>query len=338
MGSAEYEKRKIAVAFARGTGNRQDVDDAARCAKTVSEVLFRAGFCVELVPLIKEIIRDKVVLSNVFQKDWAGVFNLFEGFDDDASAEVLFVEFLEGISVPFTGNSSATLRVCLDKFKIKQQLSCNGIAVPASFFIKDKADIEAVLRQKLLFPFFIKPCFEDASVGIDSRSLVLNSDALFEIASEKLEYFPSGILAEEFIPGDEYNVGLIGNMAEEVVGISLIDYSQYREFDPFLTYKSKWDTNSSEYKTIIPNVVTPKEIGESLWRRILELARKTCVKLNCKSYARVDLREKSGKLYVIDVNPNPDINIDSGFMRQAYAHNYTYGDIIQRIFSLANIE
>jgi D-alanine-D-alanine ligase len=58
--------------------------------------------------------------------------------------------------------------------------------------------------------------------------------------------------------------------------------------------------------------------------------------MGCRDYARIDFRySHDGKLYVIDVNPNPDISPDAGFARSAHAGGYSYEQLIQTIADFA---
>ena len=139
---------------------------------------------------------------------------------------------------------------------------------------------------------------------------------------------------EEFISGKEYNVGLIGNFPYKILGISVTDYSQYKSFSPFLSYSAKWDSNTPEFKKIVPVVNDP--IAPGLRKRIIDSAIKAGEVLNCRNYFRVDLRQQGNELFVLDVNPNPDINQDSGFIKQAFYKGYTYGEIIEKIINFVN--
>jgi len=198
------------------------------------------------------------------------------------------------------------------------------------------------------FPLFVKPCADDGSCGIHKDSLVHNKEELFSAIKKRRKYFPEGLIIEEFLPGKEYSVAFIGNNHYEVLGISEIDYSRCKgflpghkrgmkgrfEIAPFLTYEAKWKNKTLDYHLTMPDY-KPK-IRKNLRNKIISLARKAAKALGCRGYFRVDLREASGALFIIDVNPNPDINIDSGYIKLAYNKGYTYGAIIGKIVRLSN--
>ena len=273
----------------------------------------------------KEELRKKILKFGP-----ACVFNRFEGWSDDSYKEIEFARILEEMGLPFTGNTSYTLGLCLDKWTAKQALKARGLPVPPGIFIKDPNDIDT---GGLDFPLFVKPCFEDASIGIDKTSFVKDEAELRAAAETKLRDFPRGVVAEEFMPGKEYTVGILGNSPYEILGISVLDYSKHGGAVSYLTYDSKWISNSPEYKLLMPSL--DERIEPEIERSLRDIATRTAEAFRCRGYFRIDTREKNGKLCIIDVNPNPDISEDSGFMRQAFRKGYTYDSVIGRIIELA---
>lgn len=274
----------------------------------------------------REALKKKILKYNP-----SCVFNRFEGWTDDSAREVEFARLLEEIEVPFTGNSSYTLGLCLDKWGAKERLKKADVPVPPGIFIEDAEEIDT---EGLNFPLFVKPCFEDASIGIDRDSFVRDETELRRSASLKLQNFPRGLVAEEFIPGKEYAVGMIGNAPYEILGISVLDYSGNGSEPLFLTYDSKWISNAPEYKKLMPSL--DEHIPDSIRRALADIARKTAESFKCRGYFRIDTRERDGKVFVLDVNPNPDISEDSGFMRMALKRGYTYETMIYKIIELAS--
>lgn len=333
MGLKNCDDKRVGIAVSDDENGRQDVTDAVRCAEAVEGVLRQAVPHVEIFKVNRDILDRPDAAELFIRKKWTEIYNLFEGFSSDASAEIVFAELLEKLNIPFTGNSSNALRNCLNKSEVKKILSDAGITVPRGIFIQKKSDKNAFLKENLAPPFFVKPCFEDASVGIDAHSFITDTDAAWDCIMDKLKNFPRGVIVEEFIPGNEYNVGLFRASAREIIGISVVEYTLYPRFLPFVTYAAKWDADSLEYKTIIPRVCAVSELGKKRKDALVKLAVESCEVLGCNGYARVDIRQKGEGFYVIDVNPNPDLNVDSGFTRQAFSRGYSYGDMIMKIFS-----
>jgi len=325
---------RILIAVGKEAAPRRDVQDALRCAASVESTLIKKGFAAQTLYVAEEDLRNpEAITAAILEKKPDCVFNLFEGFGCNSQSEAEFAHILEAASLPHTGNTARTLRLCLSKAQTKQILRDNGVSVPGGVFIKQG---EAVSYDALPCPLFIKPCYEDASVGIDMDSLVADPKALFGALDKKLKEFPEGIIAEEFMPGIEYNVGVLGFFPFEVLGISVMDYSLHSGIAPFMTYAAKWEDDSPEFKALVPS--PEQAIDGALKISLAECAAEAGRALGCRGYFRVDMREKDGMIFVIDVNPNPDINMDSGFIRQAYHKGYTYAEVLEKILQAALAE
>lgn len=320
-------KDTIVVASAWEKNAPKDVLGAVCCLGSVKRALLNKGIKVKRLYIEKEDFKPVSRLKHKIEKvNPSCIFNLFEGFSLDSKKEIEFVRVLEKMRIPFTGNSSRTLKVCLDKELQKKILIKNKILVPRGVFARDLRCLASV---DFVPPFFIKPCFEDASVGIEDDCLVYEKDCLLDVVARKLKRFPSGLIIEEFIAGREYNAGFLGKYPYELVGVSEVDYSRNKKLAPFMTYDSKWEETSLAYKKLIPSCAI--RIDKVFKNKIISLAVKTGKILGCQGYFRVDLREEQGLLFVLDVNPNPDINLDSGFIRQAYYKGYSYEDVVEKI-------
>lgn len=327
----ENKKLTIVIAVAQEKTRRKDALDVLRCKESVEKALIKNGFLVKSIYVKKEDFKNPEALIKIILKlKPHSVFNLFEGFSDDSKKEAEFAKLLEGAAIRFTGSLSYTLDTCLDKIKTKGILSHYDIPVPRGIFVNRTDNISI---DSLFFPLFIKPALEDASLGIDSSSLVVKRKALRSVVEKKIKEFPTGLIIEEFIAGCEYNVALLGNFHYKLLGISVLDYSKYKTGLPFLSYPAKWDSSFPEYKILFPSL--DAKIKDSLRKKIIALSIKTAKILGCRGYCRIDLREKNGNIFILDVNPNPDINKDSGFINQACQEGFTYEDIVTKIVNLS---
>lgn len=321
---------RILIAVTQEATPRPDVLDNRRCAQSIFDALVA-----DYEPMILEVTKYDfknipALKARIKSLKPVCVFNIFEGFSDDSLKEANFTRILTSLKIPFTGNGFDAIRTCLDKDYVRQILIQNNICVPRGILVKSAKDIQKI---NFDFPVFIKPNREDASIGIDNHSLAKDKAHLERYLREKVKNFNGGMVAEEFIPGCEYNCGFLGNSHFELMNVSVIDYVRHSDFKPFLSYDAKWNKAAPEFKTIVP--VIDNHLDEGLKDSIIRLCRKAGHLLGCRGYFRVDLREKNQCLYVLDVNPNPDINVDSGFMRQAYSKGYTFGEVILRMVRLA---
>jgi D-alanine-D-alanine ligase len=318
----------ILVAAAVEPEARSDVADALEARAWVCCALERAGWAAEAWDITPSLLASPEGVSGHLEKKRAScVFNLFEGFGNDSGAEHRFRSLLEKAGTPCTGNSAAVLETCLCKDAVSSLLRGKGIPVPEGKTLLPGDSLS--LLNDLPLPLFLKPLREDGSVGIDGNSLVTDRDDLPLRVGEKLKFFPGGIRAEEFLPGMEYSVSCIGNGPYIVPAVSVIDYGKWNAGRPFLDYGSKWDPDSPLYS------LTPEPAEGTLKERAVQLASEAGKTLGCRGYFRTDLREKDGTLYVIDINPNPDMGSGGGFLRQCREGGMEKEDVAARIVKLA---
>ena len=320
----------ILITVSQEETDRADVTDARRCAERVADAVCRLGGHADIIGVTKAMLCDTDTLAAALcATDTDCVFNLFEGYSDDAAAEAVFARVLERTGLRHTGNRAATLDACLDKARAKDRLRAHGVPTAWSAAVRSVADIAALASRDVPFPVFVKACAEDASIGIDLTSKVDSPDDLETVLRRKLAELPRGVLVEEFLPGREFNVGMIGEPPYERVGVGVIDYGKHIGCAPFLTYAAKWDPLDPAYYAIVPDVEAP--LDEAFLARLTAIAAAAGKALDCRSYFRVDMREKDGELYVIDVNPNPDINEDAGYMRQARVRGWSFEDVVDKL-------
>ncbi len=264
------------------------------------------------------------------------IFNLCESLDCDPFMEIKIAEILKCGIARFTGNSSRALKNCLDKYRCSKLLNDYGAIVPKSCIIKSMSDILTMgdifkTNQRLI----IKPNAEDGSTGIDFNSVVDSTDELIKkyemlISSCGLNSF----IVQEYIEGEEFNLSIL-NPKEKIWGLSQISF---KDLDPHLpkivNYAAKWDPNSIEFGAT-PSV--RPTISDNVKNKILENAWKACDALGLDAYARIDFRVcGKGIPYIIDVNPNCDLGISSGFANSFKFLDISYYRIIQTLINNAH--
>ena len=320
----------IAVLAGREKTSRSDVLDVLRCRHSILKVLEKQGYRGIPLDVLPRDLRNrgKGLLRKLQKVLPSCVFNLFEGFSFDASSEIGVCSLLESWGVPFTGNGSHTLGLCLDKDRAKKRLAASGLPVPRGYALKRGQ--KKGLFSGLEYPLFLKPQYQDGSLGIRDTSLVRTPQELEERTSLLLREFPEGILVEEFLSGSEYSVAFTGNREYQPAGISVISYDGGEH--SFLNYDSKWNPSSREFTEIqvLPESYVPASVKEHLF--FLGAQTGTC--FGCRGYFRVDFREHQGTFRIIDVNPNPDINEDSGFARQCGERQMSYEKLVSRLVTL----
>jgi D-alanine-D-alanine ligase len=253
------------------------------------------------------------------------VFNLCEGLAGQGADEPLPAAAAELLGLPMTGARSFTLGLCVRKDLVNAQLRAHRISVP-DWAVARAGQPLAWSR----YPAIVKPAAEDASLGIDAASFVRNRDEL-EAARARGHESWERLLVQRFVDGREVNVALVGDC---VLPHSEIVFSLPHGLPRMVTYAAKWEAGSVYDRGTVPRIVGDAE--PRLSARLTRLARRAWAAVEGVGYARVDVRvDDRERLYVIDVNPNPDLSPGAGLARQAAAEGWSYADLVARIVDLA---
>jgi len=296
----------------------------AVAARAVAEAL-RPNHEVVCLPVDYE---PSEVLAEYDAREWV-VFNLLEGLGNRADLEPEAAAALGKLGFRHTGNPPRAIAICLDKARTKRMLESVNIPTPR-YQVAD----EPAVHIDVPLPAIVKPVAEDASLGIDDGAVVTSRDELGARVEYVWRAYRQPVLVEEFIEGREFNVALWGNGTPECLPLAEIDYSAFP--DPLrriCSYAAKWEPEREEYH--LTPVSCPADVDPPLAGRIRGVAMSAYEAVGCRGYARVDMRERDGEPYVLEINPNPDISPDAGFPRAALAAGYDYQQMVERILSLA---
>jgi len=263
------------------------------------------------------------------------IFNLCDtGFRDDYNLEPHVAAMFDILDVPYTGNNYFTLALCQNKARAKDILTFNGILTP-KFQVFTAA--ERKIDPELKYPLIVKPIREDGSVGIRERSVVNNEEQLKEEIDHVVSIYKQEALVEEYIDGREFTISLIGNRRPIVLPVAEIDFTNMPEHLPkIVSYHAKWIKQSLAYKNT-PIISPVVNVDEKITKAIEDIARKCYKIFGCRGYARIDFRydDKEKKLYVLEINPNPDISEEFDIAKSATAAGMSYGDLLLKIVEFA---
>ena len=260
------------------------------------------------------------------------VFNFAEGLIG-VNRESHIPAILEMLQLPYSGSDALTLGICLDKSRAKEILTYHKIP-NAKFLVAER--IEEIKNISFEFPFIVKPISEGSSKGIFSSSLVKNQNELEEEVKRILFSYNQPALIEEFLPGREFTVAILGNGDEaEVLPIIEIRYDDFPvDVVPLYSYEAKWilDTKENEFDVFD----CPAKLDPRLKSKIKDTVLKTYNFLRCKDWSRIDIRlDKNGVPNIIEINPLPGImpnpNENSSFPKAARAAGMTYNQMIQSV-------
>lgn len=279
-----------------------DSDEAvATTVDDVCDILAAGGFAITRLGGERDLQSMEMKLREC-QPDV--VFNLFEGFADQPESEITVAQILERLRVPFTGSCSRSLSLALDKHLAKQSLLAAGLPMPWSF-------IATTLPLPVLdvpWAVIVKPARRDASEGIDQGSVVTTWRTLESRVGYLLQRYASPVLIEQFLPGREFTVSLLETPELVALPIAEVQYSPTETCEwPILTYAAKWLPGSREYAASA--MVHGADLPVPLSRRLTTLAMGAYRALECRDYARIDLRlDGAGEPSILEVNANPDLS------------------------------
>ena len=260
------------------------------------------------------------------------VFNIAEGINN-LSRESQIPAMLDMLNIPYTGSDALTLGICLDKARTKEILSYYKIP-NANFIVVDK--FKPLSNHSIEFPSIVKPVSEGSSKGIVNSSIVRNYDELNAEIKRVVDEYNQPAIIEEFLPGKEFTVALIGNGDSiEILPIVEIKYENFPDdVEHLYSYEAKWilDTKDSVFDVF----ECPAAIDNDLEKQIKDTVLQTYNVLRCKDWSRIDIRlDKNGIPNVIEINPLPGIMPDptenSSFPKAARAAGINYNEMIQRV-------
>lgn len=289
--------------------------DRESTIEEIEQSLRRLGHATDRIGNIRHLVQRLAAGDR-----WDLVFNICEGmFGIGREAQV--PALLDAYQIPYTFSDPLVLSLTLHKAMTKELLRAGGIATPRFYVVQRREEIGTV---DLAYPLFVKPNAEGTGKGINAASRVDNPDELLEICLTLLEQYPTGLLVEEYLPGREFTVGMVGTGAESrVLGIMEIDF-QKGDTNNIYSYQTKTDyLQTVKYKIPEPEVAAP----------CAALAMKAWNLLGCRDAGRIDLRmDRYGTPNFIEINPLAGLDkVHSDLPILAYMNGFDFDKIIEAI-------
>jgi D-alanine-D-alanine ligase len=225
---------------------------------------------------------------------WDLVFNICEGLHGLAR-EAQVPAILDVYGIPYTFADPAALCVCLDKALTKTVLRAAGLPTPDWHVVRELSDIE---RCRLPFPLIAKPLAEGTGKGINAASKITDRTVLQRVCERLLNQYEQPVLVEQFLPGREFTVGLVGTGAEaEVVGTVEIRLRDTAEPDIYSYANKEQSEELCDIVLVQANedaaVAEAERIALAAWRAVA----------GCDA-GRIDLRcDAAGEPQLIEINP-----------------------------------
>ncbi len=274
------------------------------------------------------------------------VFNLVESLGGSDRLMSLVPQLLESMDVPFTGSSSTAILATGSKVAAKKRMRAVGLPTPDWI---DSCEMQSVVISAH-DSYILKPVWEHASAGLDDDSVVAgqNAEEIRRLLRECADGGRRPHFAERYIEGREFNISMLAadllddhrapfhadrplGSAVQVLPAAEIDFSQFPAGKPRMVgYRAKWEEASFEYQN------TPRRFVEDAERELTEklfhLARACWDCFELRGYARVDFRvDADGQPWILEVNVNPCLAPDAGFMAALERSGLTLTQALTRI-------
>jgi D-alanine-D-alanine ligase len=258
-----------------------------------------------------------------------------EGYFNKPEYELHIPALLEINDMPYTGGTPQCLAYCYDKSLIRGIAKELDIPVANAFVIKPEDT--TFIDINVSFPVIIKPNFGDSSYGITSDSVCNSVEQLAQgVLRIREQYgYELPILIEQFLPGKDISVGIIGNPLHgmDILPVIEEDYSELPiDYPKVCGYEAKWDPTSPYWK--IRSI--PADLDASVEQYLQDCCLKLFMRVGCRDYARFDWRlDANGTPRLLEINPNPGWCWDGHLAKMAKLDNVGYAEMLDKIIKAA---
>lgn len=294
--------------------------DTLAAAEAVAEALAARGHQVAQVPFRQETLEADL---NRIRPDI--VFNLVEGVSGQGRLAPVAPDMLAELGVRFTGVSARAMALTNDKPMTKRLLREAGLATPDWAVPPDWRGLDQGR-------WIVKAALEDASLGLDDRSVVAGQDVPARAAAAAAR-FGGAWFAERYIEGREFNISLLNG---RVLPMAEMRFEHWPEGKPRIVgYDAKWEEGSSGWQGTVRAFGVERDEPE-LAAKLRSASERVWALFELTGFARVDFRVGSdGEPQILEINANPGIAPDAGFAAAAAEAGLSYGELIEAIVQAA---
>lgn len=305
--------------------DEQDVLVQARC---VGEVLERSGWEVVFLPFHSDLGAMRRSLGDMGPDV---VVNLVETVEGSGRLAHTAPALLDVEGIPYTGCPTEAVFCTSHKVLAKRCLSAWGLPTP-EWFAPD-GPLPPWARETLVI---VKPLWEDASVGIDQEAVVSTADPEAwdrAVRRARKQFGLAGFFVERFIDGREFNVALLARPG----GVEVLPVAEmgFEGFGPdrhrIVDYEAKWAEGSFAERHTLRSFSLSRE-DRPLVEGLSALARRCWDFFGLRGYARIDFRvDDAGRPWVLEINANPCLSPDAGFMAAAHYAGLDMDGVVHRL-------
>lgn len=266
--------------------------DKPETIDAIAGVLSRLGHTVDRIGHVKNLVARLAAGGT-----WDLVFNIAEGHNG-LSREAQAPALLEAYGIPVVFADALCLSLCLHKGLCKRVVRDLGVPTPPFAVIEDASfDFDSL---RLAYPLFAKPAAEGTGKGVSSKGKADDAAALQTVCLELLEKYRQPVLVEEFLPGREFTVGIVGTGEKaRILGVMEVELLDNAEPDAY-----SYD-NKDKYEDRVRYRLA--DDGEALLAGDLALI--AYRGLGCRDGGRADLRSDAfGNPRFMEINPLAGLN------------------------------
>ncbi len=335
--SRRHKPLHVALAYNAATGfvpdtpeDRGSTKDLRQMIRYMARVLRSLGHQVTILPLAHDLFAFQRKLRRLNPDV---VFNQYDDVVHGALYEMRFAAMVRMMGFPLTGSPALALGLGRYKHMAAALFHGSGIPIPPCTELLEK--VGDVGRYEWRFPLIVQPGQEHAGIGLDRDSIVHSKKALRAQVHKILSTYNQPALAQSFLPGREFNVGIVGGKRARVLPLAEVNYQELPpDIPPIMSYAAKWIETSVEYKKT--SVICPAPVESELARQISDIALRAFRAVRAWGYGRVDIRlDEAGIPRVLEVNCNASLEEGVALARSAEKAGISYRQLLQMIIAAA---
>ncbi|PCI61961.1 MAG: D-alanine--D-alanine ligase [Methylophilaceae bacterium] len=222
---------------------------------------------------------------------------------------------LDAMRIPYTGSGVTASAVGMDKWQTKLKWAEAEVVTPAFELINEQSNF-AEIEKKLGLPLFVKPANEGSSIGISKVKKSGELKAAYTLAAQADPL----VIAEQYIGGGEYTVGILGELALPIVRI--VPKTE------FYDYEAKYKRDDTEY-------LCPCGLSAETEATIKQEALQAFNAIGCSGWGRVDfLMDETGQHYFLELNTSPGMTNHSLVPMAAKAAGISFDALVMTILTM----
>jgi D-alanine-D-alanine ligase len=295
---------KVAVLFGGKSGEREV---SLKSGSAVLAALLRQGVNAEAFDPATQPLHDLEGFD-------LAMISLHGRFGEDGTIQGA----LELLGIPYTGSGVMASAIGMDKWRTKMIWAAAGVKTPAFELVAADSNFAAI-EQTLGLPLFVKPANEGSSIGISKVKEVGGLKAAYELAAQSDPL----VIAEQFVGGGEYTVGILGDRALPIVRIV--------PANEFYDYEAKYLRDDTQY-------LCPSGLSAEKEAQIQAEALQAFRTIGGQGWGRVDfLMDEQGNHYFLEVNTSPGMTDHSLVPMSAKAAGISFDELVIKILELAHV-